>query len=87
MTGPDASLDEAKSIPLSGHIAAFIVDDLLTEATLKIIRRRKNAIELHSENKNYPPMVFKDEDRGKIRIVGQYVGLIRRSRLLKNHCD
>ena len=70
-----------------GSIAAVIVDDLLTEATLKIIRRRKNAIELHSANKKYPPMVFKDKDRGKIRIVGLYVGLIRRNRLLKNYCD
>ena len=137
--GPDISLDEAKTIPLAGHIAAgtpvsiydhaeeylpvdpalygyescfavrvtgdsmidahitdgdlaiiipvddtddgaiaaVIVEDILTEATLKIIRRRKNIIELHSANRKYPPIIFKGKNRKKIRIVGKYVGLIR----------
>ncbi len=60
-----------------GAIAAVIVEDMLTEATLKIIRRRKNVIELHSANRKYPPMIFKGKDRQKVRIVGRYVGLIR----------
>jgi repressor LexA len=60
-----------------GAIAAVIVDDLLIEATLKIIRRKKNVIELHSANPKYPPMIFKGKYRQKVRIVGKYVGLIR----------
>jgi repressor LexA len=60
-------------------IAAVIVEDMLTEATLKIIRRRKNVIELHSANRKYPPIIFKGKDRQKVRIVGKYVGLIRLS--------
>ena len=62
-----------------GVIAAVIVEDILTEATLKIIRRKKNVIELHSANRKYPPFIFKGKDRKKVRIVGKYVGLIRLS--------
>ncbi len=60
-----------------GAIAAVIVEDMLTEATLKVIRRKRNVIELHSANRKYPPMIFKGKDRQKVRIVGRYVGLIR----------
>ncbi|MBC2715020.1 MAG: repressor LexA [Desulfobacteraceae bacterium] len=60
-----------------GGIVAVIVDDIQTEATLKIIRRKKNTFELHSANSIYPPMIFKGRDREKVRIVGKYVGLIR----------
>lgn len=60
-----------------GTIAAVIVEDMLTEATLKIIRRKRNIVELHSANRKYPPIVFKGKDRKKVRIVGKYVGLIR----------
>lgn len=60
-----------------GAIVAVIVDDLLIEATLKIIRRKKNVIELHSANRRYPPIIFKGKDRKKVRVVGKYVGLIR----------
>ena len=61
----------------NGAIVAVMVDDILPEATLKIIRRRKNAIELHSANSAYPPMIFKGREREKIRIAGKYAGLIR----------
>lgn len=60
-----------------GAIVAVIVDDLLIEATLKFIRRKRNVIELHSANRGYPPIVFKGRDRKKVRVVGKYVGLIR----------
>lgn len=62
-----------------GAIAAVLVDDILTEATLKIVRRRKTTLELHSANKAYPPLVFTGKDRKRIRIVGKYVGLIRKA--------
>ncbi len=77
-----AHCDLAIIVPVSdtedNAIAAVIVEDLLTEATLKIIRRKRNLIELHSANRKYPPMIFKGKDRQKVRIVGKYVGLIRR---------
>jgi repressor LexA len=60
-----------------GTTVAIIVEDILTEATLKIIRRKKNTLELHSANRKYPPIIFKGRDRQKVRIVGRYVGLIR----------
>jgi repressor LexA len=60
-------------------IAAVFVEDILTEATLKIIRRKPNTVELHSANPAFPPMVFTGKERKKVRIVGKYVGLIRRT--------
>lgn len=78
--------DLAIIVPVSdvadGSVAAVIVADILTEATLKIIRRKRNIIELHSANRNYPPIIFKGKNRKKIRIVGKYVGLIRPSAAL-----
>ncbi|MBC2717379.1 MAG: repressor LexA [Desulfobacteraceae bacterium] len=77
--------DLAIIVPVSdvddGGIAAVIVEDILIEATLKIIRRKKNTLELHSANRKYPPIIFKGRDRKKVRIVGKYVGLIRNSNL------
>lgn len=61
-----------------GAIVAVMVDNILLEATLKIIRRRKNKIELHSANPAYPPLVFHGRDRKKVKILGEYVGIIRR---------
>jgi repressor LexA len=61
----------------NGAIVAVMVDEMITEATLKILRRKKNILELHSANRKYPPLVFKGKERKKVRIVGQYVGLIR----------
>jgi repressor LexA len=62
----------------NGQIAAVIVANLLPEATLKIVRRNKDSIELHSANSRYPPMVFQGSDAEKVRIIGKYVGIIRR---------
>ena len=62
----------------NGQIAAVIVANLLPEATLKIVRRNKDSIELHSANSRYPPIVFHGPDLEKVRIVGKYVGIIRR---------
>lgn len=59
-------------------IVAVMVDNILPDATLKIIRRRKNTIELHAANPAYPPLIFRGQDRKRVRILGKYVGLIRR---------
>ena len=62
---------------LNGPAGVHRILHVLIEATLKIIRRRKNVIELHSANRRYPPIIFKGKDRKKVRVVGKYVGLIR----------
>jgi repressor LexA len=59
-------------------IVAVMVDNMIVEATLKIFRRRKNTIELHSANPAYPPLIFRGQDRYKVTIIGKYVGLIRK---------
>ena len=62
-----------------GQIVAVIVKDILHEATLKILRKTRGITELHSANSAYRPMVFSGWQRGRIRIVGKLVGIIRRS--------
>ena len=42
----------------SGEIAAVMVEGVLLEATLKIVRKEWNVLELHSANDAYPPMRF-----------------------------
>ena len=58
-----------------GQIAAVIIDD---EATLKRVYHIKNGLQLLSENRNYPPMVFTYEEYGSIRILGRAVGFTSR---------
>lgn len=62
----------------NGEIAAVLVEGLLTEATLKIVRKARSLLELHSANPDYPPLCFKGRARGRVKIVGKYVGLIRK---------
>ena len=63
----------------NGRIVAVIVNDILPEATLKILRRRKKSIELLAANDLYPPLLFKGKEQKRIRIIGLFVGIIRRS--------
>ncbi len=58
-----------------GQIAAVIIDD---EATLKRVYHIKNGLQLLSENRSYPPMVFTFEEYGSIRILGRAVGFTSR---------
>lgn len=49
-----------RSIPArSGHVVVAIVN---AEYTVKRLVRRGDAIELHSENPKYPPIVFAEDD-------------------------
>ena len=50
---------------------------MLMEATLKIIRKAGNQLTLNSANPDYPPICFKGRARGKVKIIGKYVGFIR----------
>ena len=61
-----------------GEIAAVMVDDLLTEATLKIVKKKPGQVELHAANPAYPPLVFKGQEAEKITILGSLAGIIRR---------
>ena len=61
----------------SGEIAAVLIEGMLMEATLKIVRKTRYQMALHSANPDYPPICFKGRARGKVKIVGKYVGLIR----------
>jgi repressor LexA len=75
----DLAIIRPQSRAENGQIVAVIVRNILHEATLKILRKTKGTMELHSANSAYPPMVFSGWHRGRIRIVGKLVGIIRRS--------
>ncbi len=63
-----------------GEIAAVLVEGVLHEATLKIVKKQRSCIELHAANPAYAPMVFKGEEIASVRIVGRLAGIIRRNR-------
>jgi repressor LexA len=63
----------------NGEIAAVLVEDLLTEATLKIVHRTKTALTLKSANPKYRSLVFRYGGCERVSIIGKYVGIIRRA--------
>ena len=62
----------------NGQIAAVLVEDLLTEATLKIVCSEGNVLTLAPANRRYRPLVFKGDERGRVTIVGKLTGIVRR---------
>jgi repressor LexA len=62
----------------SGQIAAVMVQDLLSEATLKIVRRTRSTLTLEPANPAYSPLVFKGPRRKQVVILGKYVGIVRK---------
>ncbi len=64
----------------TGEIAAVLVEGTLLEATLKIVRKEWNLLELKAANPAYPLLRFQGRARERVRIVGKYVGLIRREK-------
>ena len=66
----------------NGEIVAVLIEEMLMAATLKIIRRKRNVLALHSANPAYPTIRFSGKAREKVRILGKYVGLIRRPKLM-----
>lgn len=63
----------------NGSIAAVLVEDLLPEATLKIVQQTPTALTLKAANPKYRSMVFRYGGRAKVSIIGQFVGLLRRA--------
>lgn len=61
----------------NGAIVAVIVEGIEPEATLKVLRRGKDTVELHAENEDYKPLIFEGEDRAKVKILGKLIGVIR----------
>jgi repressor LexA len=64
----------------SGQIAAVLVQDILTEATLKIIRRKGNILTLEPANRRYRSLAFKGAERRRVAILGKLAGIVRRTR-------
>jgi repressor LexA len=62
----------------NGEIVAVLVEGLESEATLKILRRKKGSIELQASNPAYPPLIFKGKNRARIKILGKLIGVVRR---------
>jgi repressor LexA len=53
-----------------GEIAAVLIED---EATLKRVYKKRNEIILVAENPAYPPLVYKNEELDRIRILGKAI--------------
>jgi repressor LexA len=64
----------------SGQIAAVLVQDILTEATLKIVRRKGNTLMLEPANRRFKTLVFKGTERRYVTILGKLAGIVRRTR-------
>jgi repressor LexA len=64
----------------SGQVAAVLVQGMLTEATLKIVRRKGNILMLEPSNRRYKVLSFKGVQRRRVTILGKLAGIIRRSR-------
>ncbi|MFP3979754.1 MAG: transcriptional repressor LexA [Desulfobacterales bacterium] len=62
-----------------GQIAAVLVAGILPEATLKSVKKRAGTLELHSANPAYKTIRFSGAKRKKVKIIGRYVGLIRKA--------
>ena len=62
----------------NGEIAAVLVEDLLTEATLKIVRRKGWELRLEPANRRYRTLVFKGAQRRRVVILGRLAGIVRR---------
>jgi len=62
----------------NGDIAAVLIEERMMAATLKIVRKKRSTLELHSANPAYPAMRFSGKARQKVKIIGKYAGLIRK---------
>jgi repressor LexA len=58
-----------------GEIAAVLLED---DATLKIVHRRNGAVILRGANPAFRDVVIRRNDGRALRILGKYVGLIRK---------
>ena len=61
----------------NGRIVAVMVEGLEPEATLKVLRRTDDGVELHPANEEYKPLVFTGAERSRVKVLGRLVGVIR----------
>ena len=75
---PDGSLVTVRVQPTveNGEIAAVIIDDMESEATLKRVYMDNEHIILHAENPVYNDMAFYHEDMNQVRIIGKAVAFL-----------
>jgi repressor LexA len=76
----DLAIIRAQQRVENGHIAAVLVQDMLTEANLKIIRRKGNILTLEPANRRYKTLAFKGAERRRVTILGKLAGIVRRTR-------
>jgi repressor LexA len=60
-----------------GEIVAAMVEDLEPEATLKILRRTAEQLELHPANPEHSIIVFQGRERERVKVIGKLIGVIR----------
>lgn len=70
----DGDLIFMKQTPVvdNGKIAAVIIDD---DVTLKRFYKKDHEIILQPENKEYSPIILRENDGQNIRIIGEMIGL------------
>ncbi|MFC1834490.1 transcriptional repressor LexA [Thermodesulfobacteriota bacterium] len=73
----DLAVIQPRQDAQSGAIVAVMVEGTEQEATLKTLRRRRGRVELHPENEDYDPMIFRGKEMSRVRILGELIGVIR----------
>jgi repressor LexA len=75
----DVAIIRPQSKVENGEIAAVLVEDVLTEATLKIVQLTSTSLTLKAANPKYRSMIFRWRGRERVTILGKFVGIIRRA--------
>ena len=75
MNGDIVYVREQPSVE-NGEIAAVLIDNMETEATLKRVYISDNQIMLVPENRSYQPITFTGEDMNRVRILGKVIAFM-----------
>ncbi len=73
----DLAIIRPQNYAQNGEIVAVQIEDLETEATLKLFFHEEHSIELRPANANYKPRKFTGKEQERIKILGKLVGVIR----------
>jgi repressor LexA len=74
----DIAIIRPQKMVKDGAIAAVLVEDLLPEATLKIVHRTATSLTLKSANPKVRSLVFRYGGRRRVTVIGKFLGIIRR---------
>lgn len=61
----------------NGEIAAVLIDETETVATLKKVYLKENVLQLVAANVDYEPLFFTDGEISQVRIIGKAVAVIK----------